>query len=806
MNYSINEIASICQGTHLAGKGELFLKSVSFDSRKIWNSNGMCFFAIKGVNFDGHNFLSDAYEKGVRLFVISDKTIDYSCYTNADFIQVDNSIYALQKLAVHYRSQFKFPIIGITGSNGKTTVKEWLAEALIDHFSVVKTPKSYNSQIGVPISIFGITKVHDLGVFEAGISCENEMDKLEKIIQPDIGIFTNIGNAHDEFFESKDLKAREKSILFKSCNALIYNADDDFVHEAIKPLACEKISWSIKGKGTFNFSITKNGLESIALFRNQSIVLPFTDDASIENSLHVISTLIYLNIDFEDIQKKAAKLKNIAMRLERVQGMRNTLFINDVYNSDLSSFEAAIELLKSDETRKRKSLILSEMHNTGYSSAEITKRISEFVEDISFESVHLIGEDAKPYAQAFNKESTLFYTDTASFLDKTNVGTFQNSTVLVKGSRSFELEQVTQKFEKQAHQSVLEVDLSLMEKNLNFYRKKIGDDVRLCAMVKAFSYGAGGHEIAEMLEKNNVDYLAVAYADEGIALREKNISLPIIVMNPEDPQPAKLAEFNLEPAIYSFESLSAYDGFSNGLKVHLKLDTGMHRLGFLENEIDELKEELKSFPFDVVSVFTHLAASDDSNYDTFTKNQLDKFDRMAGILDLEDVFYHALNTSGISRFPKHHMGMVRLGIGLYGVSPIKEEQAFLEPAIRLKSTISQIKEIAEGDSVGYSRSFKASGHTKIGIVPLGYADGIHRSFGNGNGSVIVCGQQTETLGNICMDMCMINLNGIDAKIGDEVEFFGPSKSILKTASEMNTIPYELLANVSQRVKRIFYFD
>ena len=806
MNYSVSDLLSITEGSHVSGPKNNVLSSIFIDSRRIWRKESMAFVALKGINFNGHDFIKDAYEKGVRLFIVSEPRPFYNKLKHADVILVDDTVKAIQKIAINYRSLFSFPLIGITGSNGKTMVKEWLSQCCGEKYSVVKTPKSYNSQIGVPLSVFEIEKGHNLGVFEAGISRPGEMENLADILRPEIGIFTNIGNAHAEFFADEKEKAQEKIKLFSSCKTTVFCADIETVAEAVKAIPSEKYSWSRQGKGKVNYDVSDlNDASVIAKHKDDHYVIPFSDEVSIQNCLHVITTMHLLRFSTAEINEKLKELKHVRMRLEHIEGQHNSIYINDVYNSDLSSFEAAIDLLKSERSKSYKHLILSEIKNTGYSPEQVGKLIGKKVSGLNFESVHLIGEEAKFYSSAFSGE-VFYYKTTRYFLDEIRSSYFQNSAVLVKGSRLFQLEKITNQFQKKTHKTVLEVSLSQLQENLNFYRSKLDAKTELIVMVKAFSYGSGSHEIAQVLENNNVDYLAVAYVDEGIALRERNIRIPIMVMNPEDPPIETLITYNLEPVIYSFESLEHYAPFAKELRVHIKINTGMHRLGFAKNQLVSLSEALKKKQFTVLSVFTHLAASGEKKHDAFTEKQFSDFIEAQKILALENVKYHALNTSGISRFPKFQFDMVRLGIGLYGASQIKSERAFLKPAVRLKSSISQIQNIQKGETVGYSRSFLAEKHMTIGIVPIGYADGIHRIFGNGNGSVFVNGKIVKTVGNICMDMCMIDLSETESAVGDDVEFFGENKDIEETAKEMGTISYEVLANVSQRVKRVFYFD
>ncbi|NND78060.1 MAG: bifunctional UDP-N-acetylmuramoyl-tripeptide:D-alanyl-D-alanine ligase/alanine racemase [Flavobacteriales bacterium] len=808
MNYAVSELVTISDGKLLQGEGKDHISRVYIDSRKIWKGDNSCFIALKGVNFNAHEFIRPSYENGVRVFIVSEEQLDLDEFGDASFILVKNTTKALQSIAKDHRRKFDFPLIGITGSNGKTTVKEWLAQCLNEKYSVVKTPKSYNSQVGVPLSVFQIGKKHDIGIFEAGISHTNEMQFLADILDPDIGIFTNIGNAHAEYFEDDLQKAQEKVKLFRNSKTLVYSIDDPIIAKVVKDLDADKLGWSENGQGAINFSFKKEGLYH-GTFKNEDRIfeLPFSDPASKQNLFHVVTLLWHLGYSENEVNDELKEIQHVQMRLESVEGMSNSLFINDVYNSDLTSLEAAIEIFKNENTRPDKQLILSDIKNTGYTNRELSNMIKDQIVGVEISTVHLIGENAKEYQSAFNGSDILCYDNTEDLLDSISSLDLNNSTILIKGSRSFKLERIAEKFQKKTHKTILEVNLSALLENLNYYRSKLEPGVKLAIMVKAFSYGSGLHEIAALLEKNNVDQLAVAYTDEGVALREKNIGLPIMVMNPEDAPPETLIEYRLEPVVYSWETFDHFSDVMSELPIHIKVDTGMNRLGFHLEDIETLVERMKDQGAMVASVFTHLSASEDPDEDMFTNAQFNAFENIRSAFhEFDSVRFHALNSSGIGRFPDKQMDMVRLGIGLYGYSGAQRDMNFLQPAISLKSTITQVKSIAEGESVGYSRAFRAPKDMSVGVVPIGYADGIHRAFGNGNGSVLINGRSAFVIGNICMDMCMIDLSGIECKVGDEVEFFGANKPLAQTASEMGTIPYEVLANISQRVKRTFYFD
>lgn len=810
MDYSVSELISITEGQLIQGKGHLSINRIYIDSRKIWLGNNSCFLALNGINFNAHDFIHKAHGFGIRVFIVSEDRLEWRSLENAEFIYVPNTVVALQKISENHRRKFTFPIIGITGSNGKTTVKEWLSQALYSKYRVVKTPKSYNSQIGVPLSVFQMDNEHEIGVFEAGISHLNEMSALANILRPDIGIFTNIGNAHDEYFNSDEEKAYEKAQLFRDCKTIVFCADNDLIARAIKDHSSQKLSWSEHSIGQYNFSVSKDNADvATCVFKSKTrkFHIPFSDLASRQNVFHIIILLWHLGYSENEINEELASLKRIKMRLESVEGMSNSLLINDVYNSDMTSFEAAIELFKNENTKSQKHLILSDFKNTGISPEKITDIIKAQMKDVEINSVHLIGNDARKYRPAFNGASAHLYSDTDDFLSKNSSLDFRDSAVLIKGSRSFQLERITEKFQRKTHRTVLEINLSSILENLNYYRSKLNEGVRITVMVKAFSYGSGVHEVASVLENNNVDYLAVAYVDEAIALREKNITMPIIVMNPEEAPLELFIEHRLEPVVHSWESFEYFSNRNAPIPIHIKIDTGMHRLGFLEKEIPRLISELDMRNMLVASVFTHLSSSENEEHDKFTIQQLNTFRRIKSqFSESKNIVFHAINSSGITRFPESQFDMVRLGIGLYGYSLVEADKAFLHPAITLKSTISQIKTIEAGESVGYSRAYVADEKTRVGILPIGYADGLHRSFGNGKGTVFLNGNRLKVIGNICMDMCMIDLENTECTIGDEAEFFGSNKAVEETAIEMGTIVYEVLSTISQRVKRTFYFD
>ena len=813
MDFSFREIATICNGEILSGDLDNIYSRIIIDSRKIMNPEGSVFLAIKGQTFDGHDFIDQAIEKGIKCFIVSDNQKFNGGDVSA--IQVEDTLKALHKIALAHRKKFSYPVLGITGSNGKTIIKEWINQMLYEDFEIVRSPKSYNSQVGVPLSLLLMDSTKNLGVFEVGMSKPGEIENLAEIVLPDIGIFTNIGNAHSENFSDLKSKVHEKAHLFKSCKALIYCKDDQLISsELSKYTNAIHFHWSLEDQGRVNFSYKigdKNTHFNVVHPEGKfEFSIPFADAASIQNCLHLVTFLIHLGVSHKLIASRILDLKKVGMRLETIEGINNSLLINDVYNSDLTSLEVALEMLGHEPNFSRKHLVLSEMNHTGLSQEQLIKNVGQMIKSANLNSVHFVSDSSLENKLVFNGTEMHYYESTEDFIQNLDVEDFSDSAILIKGERKFEFEKITNYLQKKTHDTILEINLRALKENLNYYRSQLKPNVKIAVMVKAFSYGSGLHEIAAYLEKNNIHYLAVAYTDEGIALRERNINLPIMVMNPENASVKDYQRYDLEPVIYSFRLLKRFTKEGEPLvPLHLKFDTGMHRLGFDVSELNKVIEFCNERPLRIASAMTHLAASDESSHDDFTKLQLQRFIDIIEELTEQfgpEIFYHVLNSAGISRFPQYQFDMVRLGIGLYGYSLNLEDQKYLQPVLSLKSIISQIKQVNQGDSVGYSRAFTAVEQTTIGIIPIGYADGISRSFGNGKGSVIIENKTFRIVGNICMDMCMVDITGMDIQEGAEVEFFGEKKSIQKTAEEMGTIAYEVLANISQRVKRRFISD
>ena len=812
MNLSIQKISEILNSKLIGSTDNFQINNISIDSRSLQNNVGTLFFALVGPNNDAHLYISEEVEKGVQNFVVT--YIPENLDVKANFLIVENTTLALQQFAGFYRNLYHFPIIGITGSNGKTIVKEWLNFLLSPDFNIIKSPKSYNSQVGVPLSVIAINENHNFGIFEAGISTINEMENLEKIIKPTIGILTNIGSAHDEGFENIGQKIKEKLKLFSNVEILIYNKNktiDAFLNPKTKTF-----SWSCKDKTADVFIKIKSVLHKTVInieynYSKFELKIPFQDDASIENSISSLMVLLYLNYDLETIESRMQLLFPIEMRLQLKPGINNTTIIDDSYSSDFQSLKIALDFLENQKQYKKKTIILSDIFQSGLSNDDLYAKVSQLIISNKINQVICIGEIISTYKNKFSNCKT--YKNTIEFITDFNNLNFANESILVKGARQFQFEQIVALLEEKTHETILEINLNAISHNLNFYKSKLKPNTKLMVMVKAFGYGNGGFEIAKLLEHHKIDYLGVAFADEGISLKTSGINLPIMVLNPETSSFSAIIQHHLEPEIYSFKGLNAFLKIANDKKlknfpIHIKIDTGMHRLGFELENIDELIEILKANKtIEVKSILSHMATSDDNQHFAFALSQINLFDDISNKIMTElkiNPIRHILNTSGISNFSKAQFNMVRLGIGLYGISNDKEEQKYLENVSTLKSIISQIRTINKDESVGYGRKFIAKKKMKIATIPIGYADGISRLWGNGLGFVNIKNQKATILGNVCMDMLMVDISEIDCKEGDSVIIFGENPTVNFIAQSLKTIPYEILTSVSHRVKRVFY--
>ncbi|HEY5408280.1 MAG TPA: bifunctional UDP-N-acetylmuramoyl-tripeptide:D-alanyl-D-alanine ligase/alanine racemase [Ginsengibacter sp.] len=831
IHYTIEEITKFTGGKLINKNIGLPLPLVlSLDSRKIIDASNTIFFAIKSSHHDGNKFIEGLYAKGVRNFVVSDKNVNIKNVPLANVILVHNTISALQLLAAHHRKFFKkLTIIGITGSNGKTIVKEWLNQLLEESFSIIRSPKSYNSQIGVPLSVLNINPSHNLAIFEAGISEPGEMARLEKIIHPSIGCLTNIGQAHDEGFDSRAQKINEKLQLFVHAKHLVCCTDDKEITNAILSFR-NKVNNGSKnlqlftwGNGTNNklqilsANKTKDRTRIKALYENAniSITIPFTDEASVENAINCWCILLLLNKSNGQVIKKFEFLYPIAMRLELKQGINHCTIINDSYSNDMHSLEIALNFLEQQKQNKKHTVIISDILQSGKQPNELYKDVAQLFKQRKINRLIGIGIDifSTQLEFSFLKEKH-FFKNVEKFLQHFSELNFQDETILIKGARSFGFEHISRKLEQKAHQTILSINLNAVVHNLKQYQLLLKPSTKIMAMVKAFSYGSGSFEIASVLEYNKVDYLAVAYADEGIELRKAGITLPVMVMNAEPSTFELIVSNNLEPEIFSFNILNEFGNFlkSSGINyypVHIKIDTGMHRLGFTSDDIDDLCDLLKvNSLIKVITVFTHLVAAENVKEDAFTLEQSKIFENCC--IKIEDALgykfiKHIANTAGISRHPRLQMDMVRLGIGLYGIDSNKKMQGRLKNVTTLRTTVSQIKKVKAGDTVGYGRNARLQKDSIIATVRIGYADGYPRNLGNGVGKMLLKGKFVPIVGNVCMDMTMLDITEhYTAKEGDEVIVFGEDLPLDLLASWSQTIPYEIMTGISQRVKRVYF--
>jgi alanine racemase len=813
VNLPLHKITSILDAEYFGNTSDTIIENISIDSRSLQNGPQTLFFALVGRNHDAHLYIKDLIAKGVRHFVVAH--IPEGLEGKADFLIVENTLNALQQMAAYYRSLFAFPIIGLTGSNGKTIVKEWLNFLLSPDYNIIRSPKSYNSQVGVPLSVLGINEHHNLGIFEAGISTILEMEKLEKIIQPTIGILTNIGSAHDEGFENLEEKIKEKVLLFKDSEVLIYQKNDKV--EQFFPSHARTFSWSFVDSTATVFVFQKESTNESTIIQYNykgntfTLAIPFLDDASIENAISCLVLLLYLKLDTITIQNRIELLYPVEMRLKVKNGINNCSIIDDSYSSDFQSLKIALDFLENQKQHQNKTVILSDIFQSGLTNEVLYSKVAELIVSNKINRVIGIGETISALKSKLS--NCITFKDTNEFVLNIDRLNFENETILIKGARSFEFEEIVSSLEEKTHETVLEINLNAISHNFNFFKSKLKPTTKMMVMVKAFGYGNGGFEIAKLLEHHKVDYLGVAFADEGISLKTAGIKLPIMVLNPENTSFSAIIQHQLEPEIYSLKGLVAFLKIAEHKKlkdfpIHIKLDTGMHRLGFEANTIKDLIATLKgNQTVKVKSVLSHLATSDDLQHKDFVRYQIDLFEKLSSRLIAElqiNPIRHILNTSGISNFHDAQYDMVRLGIGLYGVSNDPEEQKQLENVGTLKSIISQIRAIQSNESVGYGRRFVANKPMKIATIPIGYADGIARSWGNGLGFVTIKNKKASILGSVCMDMLMVDVTEIECKEGDAVVIFGENPTVNHIAAKLHTIPYEILTSISQRVKRVFY--
>lgn len=813
----------------LQEKKKILIDSRNFGKQSEELAKKYIFFAINGERHNGANYIEDLYQKGVREFVVEQISETQKSWKDAVFHQVPSVLRALQKMVLAHRENFHYPMIGITGSNGKTIVKEWLFQLLENDFQIAKSPKSYNSQIGVPLSVWQLDEKHNLGIFEAGISETQEMELLQKIIQPTIGIFTNIGSAHSEGFKNQTQKIKEKLQLFKNCETLIFCYEHDNIRKEIQQLGIKTLSWGTNKAADISIKVlfsSNNQTQFQLVYKQQKteFQFPFSDAASLENGLHCIATMLYLGLSFEQIKQQLPKLKSIPMRLELKQGNNNCFLIDDSYNNDFAGLNIALEFMKQQSGNKKRALIISDMLQSGLFGSALYAQINQLLVSYNIEKLIGIGSQISEFKDLFELQEKIFFPSTKAFL-KSHLETsktektlsFRDEFILIKGARKFEFEKISAALQQKIHGTRLEINLNALTHNLNFYKSLLKPKTKIMAMVKAAAYGSGNDEIAALLQFHKVDYLGVAYTDEGISLRKYGIKLPIMVMNPTSEGFQELGIFDIEPEIYSLSLLQKFIAFlernppKQKVKIHLKLDTGMNRLGFLPNELETIISVIKNCQYlEVASIFSHLATADEVTENDFTLQQLALFEKSAQELEQKlgySVIKHCLNSAGIAAFPEYQFGMVRLGIGLYGVDTTGLFQEKLQFISTLKTSISQLKFIPKGATIGYGRNGKVTQNTKIAIIAIGYADGYNRSFSNGVGSVLIRGKLVPIIGTICMDMCMVDVSEIEEiQLKDEVIIFGESPTIIELGKQINTISYEILTNVNERVKRVFYLE
>ena len=815
MNYTTKEIAEITQ-SQIIGDKNLQIHHIAFDSRNIYSTLKTAFIAINTHKNSGEKYISQAIEKGIKV-IISENF--YSEYDGTTWIIVENSVKFLQDLAHYHIENQPIKTIGITGSNGKTIVKEWLYQCLWNEFPTVKSPKSFNSQIGLPISLLQTSEKHQVGIFEVGISKPQEMMTLEEIFSPKIGILTHIGTAHSSNFENELQLIKEKLILFKNSEIIIYNGDNEQVCKEIKTQYSDKklISFGLKAHNDVKIicDYKDRNQEILVQYFSEKLSFPANqrDEATLTNALAVICILKEFGFTNEKIVEKINNLKAVEMRLESVNGVRNNLIINDSFNLDLDSLIIAYQFIN-QYNRDEKTLVLSDIFDVKNDDVSLYHKVAEITNQQNFKQIFLVGNQISRFQEKFNAKTYTFST-TKELLESQQLNSIENQLILLKGARIFEFEKIKSHLELQKHDTVLEINLNAILHNINVHKSLLKPETKMCAMVKAYSYGLGGYEIAEFLQHHHIDYLGVAYADEGVDLRKNGITTPILVMNPEQGSYDVIIDYNLEPEIYSLRVLELFanqlqlKGIQQKYPIHIKVETGMHRLGFKEHEIDELVENLKKYNVKVASIFSHLSSADVPEEDYYTMEQIHTFQRVSSKIS-EALGYqpirHILNTAGITYYSDYQFEMVRIGIGMVGISANPEVKKQLQSAVTFKTVISQISEVKQGDSIGYNRKYKAEKDTRIATIPVGYADGIPRLIGNKKGFVGIQNQKVSIVGNICMDMLMVDLQNIKAKEGDEVIIFNGNPTLEEFSGYCQTIPYEVLTSISRRVKRIYIKD
>lgn len=820
MSYRLSQIAHILKKPTPHHDYEINI--LLTDSRSLTEPETSLFFALKTATGNGHIYIPELYERGVRSFVVAALPPDADTMPDAEFLVVPNVTAALQAIARAHRATCDVPVIGITGSRGKTTVKEWIYQLLNSRYNIVRSPRSYNSQIGVPLSIWEMTPDTDLAIFEAGISKSGEMNALQSIIRPTIGIITGIYSDHDEGFASVEEKITEKALLVRDCECVIFNGDDSRISRALDAVGCpaREIGWSRidNERPLFISSVVDKGKSSVInysyLRTDGSVEIPFTAKQDIENAINCLALMLYLNRPVEEIQSGMSALSPVGTRMQVMEGINSCLLIYDTYTSDLHSLAPAIDFMSRRATSLRTpTLIISDLQHENLPPAKVYQEVAALLRQRGIERIIGIGEEISRFSRYFPADST-FYPSTSSFLTTASTGDFDHELILIKGASHFNFDLIAEMLEARQHETILEVNLDNIVHNFNFYRSLLRPTTGIVCMVKASGYGAGSYELAKTLQSQGAAYLAVAVADEGVELRKAGITMPIMVLNPRVVNYKTLFAYNLEPEIYSFEILNRLirEGEKYGIvdyPVHIKLDTGMHRLGFIKEEIPLLIETLhKQKVLRPASVFSHLAAADDPEMDDYTMHQFDYFDSCCEELQAgfnHHIMRHILNSTGITRFPDHQFDLVRLGICLYGIATMHDgSQTDLKPVSSLYSTVISVREYEAGTTIGYNRRGLLRRHSRIATIPVGYADGIDRHLGNGGMSVWINGHRCPTVGNICMDVMMADVTDTHCEIGDTVEIFGPNVPVTELSSTLDTIPYEILTSISTRVKRVYF--
>ncbi|MBR2147671.1 MAG: bifunctional UDP-N-acetylmuramoyl-tripeptide:D-alanyl-D-alanine ligase/alanine racemase [Muribaculaceae bacterium] len=825
MKYSIQEIAQVLgiETSELRDKNA----EVSYlltDSRSLTYPSETLFFAIATQSDDGHRYVKHLYNKGVRNFVIEySGNIDISAMREANFLRVSNTLDAIQAIATYHRRRFQIPIIGITGSRGKTTVKEWLYQLLKEDYHIVRSPRSYNSQIGVPLSLWDIDDNTSLAIIEAGISKTGEMARLQAMIRPTIGVITNIGSEHNDGFASMQEKVEEKAKILTSCESIVYCADDELVASTIEPIlyVAQDVAWSKKEENNSLFirNIVKRDnrskIECVHDGTTFVVDVPFTSDRDLENIATCMSVMLYLGVSHNTIAERVKRLTPVGTRINVIEGVNECTLIVDGYTSDYNSLSPALDfMLRRCNPQQHTTVILSDLLPETFAGDELYIRVSELLRSKGITRLIGIGPEMCRYSKYFNSNRDLFFESTTKFLEKMSQGDFDNETVLVKGASMFEFFQIVEMLEVSRHQTVEEIDLNALSHNFKFLKSKLDFNTKTVAMVKASGYGTGSYEIAKTLQDCGATYLAVAVQDEGVELRKAGITLPIIVLNPSTVNYKAMFDRYLEPEVYSIEEAHQLikEGKKYGAKnfpVHIKIDSGMHRLGFTLEQLPDLVELLLSQDVIMpVSVFSHLCVADDPEQDDFTREQVEYFDICATQLQANfshTILRHILNTTGVVRFPEHQMDMARLGVGLYGIKTVFDgSEDGLLPVAELRAIVISIKNWPAGTKLGYGLMGVLERDSRVATVSMGYADGLDRCFGNGNVKVWVNGTLCPTVGNICMDACMIDVTDATCEVGDKVEIFGNHNPIEQLSDARGTIPYEILTSISPRVKRVYF--